>query len=115
MIKLYTDFLTDSRNFDPYIDAFLRRHPKVSIDITGSSPTKINQFHRCFETHQVNCGTEDDVCVKTAETSRMHFSDLREPTSLFQFDLIGAANNPCILGSPDIDYNITTTVNVSTV
>ncbi|MFY9868837.1 MAG: hypothetical protein WAK17_03890 [Candidatus Nitrosopolaris sp.] len=42
----------------------------------------------------------------------MSFSGLSGSTSQFKVKIIGAANNPCVSPSPDIDYNGTIIVTV---
>ncbi|MGB8938270.1 MAG: hypothetical protein WCC17_24525, partial [Candidatus Nitrosopolaris sp.] len=49
---------------------------------------------------------------ESADSSRMSFSGLSGSTSQFKVKIIGAANNPWVSPSPDIDYNGTIIVTV---
>jgi hypothetical protein len=107
-------YRTDNRDFSSDIHAPSRMHSEVEIAISGPS---INfQFHQCFPTHRIDCGSGATIMDATASTSRMEWSNLRgnvtvdpqgglctDPNpNLVQIDLDDAGNNPC-LTSPDID------------
>ena len=108
-------FLTDNRDFDSNIAAPARMHSEIKIDVTNETPTIINQFHFCGQTHEINCKIGEEECSQTASNSGMRFFNLRgSRSSSINIDLEGAANNPCAIGSPYIDYKGTLTINIST-
>ena len=107
-------FLTDNRNFSDQLPGITSRmHSEITIDISGDNPMITNQLHICSPTHEIDCASGIDICTQAADSSRMNFSGLSGSTGRFTVNLIGAANNPCVTGSPDIDYNGTITVTVS--
>ena len=91
-------------------------HSEVEIDITEP---KINfQWHQCSPTNAVSLDTGELTCTASGNTSRMKFLNLRGNTTvdpeggvlidprekIVQIDVDAAANNPCVTGSPDIDF-----------
>jgi Putative peptidoglycan binding domain/Protein of unknown function (DUF3238) len=108
-------FWTDNRSFDSDIGASARMHSEVEIDLSATSPT-MAELHYCGETHECDCEDGEIEGAATADTSRMHFSNLRGTlASGVKVDLAGAANNPLFTGSPDIDYTGTLTITQNTV
>ena len=90
-------------------------HSEIKIDVTNENPIIINQVHFCGQTHEIDCEDGEEECSQTASNSRMRFFNLRGSRhSTIKIDLEGAANNPCAIGSPDIDYKGTVTINIST-
>lgn len=109
-------FFTDNRSFSPEIHASSRMHSEVEIDFLNKG---INfQWHNCSPTHAVNPDTGESTCTESGNTSRMNYSNLRGNTTvdpeggiytdpranIVQIDINAAANNPCVAGSPDIDF-----------
>src|SRR5207249_1200551 len=110
-------FLTDQRDFSASLSPSVtsRMHSEIEIDLTA--PRVIRQMHHCDETVEVDCEDGDEECHHRADTSRMQFSKFRcDPCGpsgmVIKVDLVGAANNACFTGSPDIDYKGTITIMV---
>jgi Domain of unknown function (DUF4157)/Protein of unknown function (DUF3238) len=104
-------YLTDNRGFDAAIHAPSRIHAEIEIDVSGPSET----FHwaDCSETHEIHCKTGAGVCTKKGPTAGITFSKPRgSAASLIEVDMVGASNNPCYSGSPDIDYEGTARIDV---
>lgn len=106
-------FLTDQRGFSSNPAASSRMHSEISIDVTvPAAPREINQIHRCDETIEVDCEDGDQECNGRAAINRMKFNNLRFVGGKILVDVVGAANNPCFTGSPDIDYKGTVEITV---
>ena len=121
-IPLVSDcFLTDQRDFDADIHASSRMHSECEIDVGSPlvlatpGPTISTEWHHCDASVEVDCEDGDEECNQAADSSRMSFGNLRITSSTsFAIDLVGAANNGCYAGSPDIDYQGTFSVELST-
>jgi hypothetical protein len=107
-------FLTDQRSFSDNISAAARMHSEVEFVLDRDEPT-ILQSHRCYETTEVDCEDGSVECTGTGDSSRMQFFNMRIVTpTIISVQLRAAANNPCFRGSPDIDYEGTIILDVST-
>jgi hypothetical protein len=102
-------FLTDQRSFSANPSASSRMHSEIEIDLTV--PRIVSEFHRCDPTIEVDCEDGDEECNSSANTGRMKFLNFRS-TSIVAVDIVGAANNPCFTGSPDIDYEGTIEITI---
>jgi hypothetical protein len=111
----YNDcFLTDQRGFSDNISAAARMHSEVEFVLDRDEPA-ILQAHRCYETTEIDCEDGDVECTGTGDTSRMQFFNMRIVTpTIISVQVRAAANNPCFFGSPDIDYEGTIILDVST-
>lgn len=104
-------FHTDDREFSDDIGASHRMHSEVRLELPSLDWT---EYHHCGETIEHDCEDGDIESRGTADTGRMHWSNLRRSGNVVSLDLAAAANNPCFTGSPDIDYQGTLTVDLST-
>lgn len=113
-------FMTDQRSFDANVHASSRMHSECEVDVRSNlilavfGPSIALEWHNCDFTIEVDCEDGDEECRDQGETGRMAFSNLRITSSTsFAVDYVGAANNPCYAGSPDIDCNGTFSVELS--
>ncbi len=116
-------FLTDQRSFSANPSASSRMHSEIEIDLTVprivsefhrcdlTVPRIVSEFHRCDPTIEVDCEDGDEECNSSANTGRMKFLNFRS-TSIVAVNIVGAANNPCFTGSPDIDYEGTIEITI---
>jgi Putative peptidoglycan binding domain/Protein of unknown function (DUF3238) len=82
--------------------------------VPGPVPLEVFQWHNCDPTVEIDCEDGTVECEQRGDTSRMQFSNLRGfDGSLVQVDVVAAANNPCVTGSPDIDYQGTVTIDTT--
>lgn len=107
-------FLTDQRSFSNRVDAKSRLHSEFKIAISGQRLT-FTQWHNCDFTTECDCEDGALECSKKGDTSRMRFKFPTNPQPWRQMhiDLIGAANNPCYSGSPDVDYEGTIAIDLA--
>jgi hypothetical protein len=110
-------FLTDQRSFSNGLRAPSRMTSAINIDVL--TPRVVSQTHSCDPTVEVDCEDGAVECQRSGNTSRMKFSNFNclSPCSAaprtMTVQLKGAANNPCFMGSPDIDYRGTVTIQIS--
>ncbi|MEM7105034.1 MAG: hypothetical protein AAF502_18000 [Bacteroidota bacterium] len=100
-------YLTDNRSWDNSITASARMTSATSIDLSGTSPRQTNNINGCFPTVELDCLSGNVSCTNTA-TFRGGGFNLQPSsghTTPVRLSLAGAANNPCVMGSPDINYN----------
>lgn len=98
-------FLTDNRSWDSSLSAKARMNSVIDLNLSGT-PTINSESHWCDVTTELDCEDGDVECTKKGDSSQMRFFNLRKNTSgQVLIYLLGAANNPCFSGSPDIDYN----------
>jgi hypothetical protein len=104
-------FHTDNRGFSDDPAASARMHSGVTIDFSGPNPQLSGVLHRCSPTIECDCEDGDEECNKSGDTSRMGFT--LAPASAGRTAVVtleGASNNPCVAGSPDIDYRGSITI-----
>jgi PKD repeat protein len=112
-------YMTDQRSFSSDPSASARMHSEVWLDVTFGPllQNEIERTDRTEEIGQLSPQPYSVACLKAADTSRMHFQNVRGSSDLIQIDIAAAANNPCtaplsILPTPDISYTGTITIDV---
>jgi hypothetical protein len=102
-------FLTDQRTFDSDIGASARMHSEIEINLADRTVT--HEFHKCFESIEVDRETGAEKCREAADNSTMAFSDFQvsEDGKTISMELKGSSKNPClkiaaIEVSPNLDY-----------
>lgn len=104
-------FLTDQRIFSSSSDASSRVQARAILSFDGSNFT-FTEANRCFPTHRVDCSTGVLAETGTATADRIKFSNPRINGNRLRINLSGAANNPLVSPSPDIDFNGLLTINL---
>jgi hypothetical protein len=109
-------FFTDQRTFSSDSTASSRMHSEYNVNIPFG-PVFVNEIEQPGPTIEITPPDGESEpygvsCNESADNSRMHFDNLRGSAALMQVDLVAAANNPCVRGSPDIDYIGTVTIDV---
>jgi hypothetical protein len=97
-------FLTDQRSFSTDINASARLKSTITIDPTD--PTSFQQEHRCNETIAYNVTFDTLIGRAVGDASRSSFQLVSSDDTRTKYRLEGAASNPVIPGSPDIDYQL---------
>ncbi|HEY0640895.1 MAG TPA: DUF3238 domain-containing protein [Pseudonocardiaceae bacterium] len=108
----FTDCLhTDDRGFSADIAAPCRMHSEFALDLATQ---ELRQHHYCGETVEYDCDDGDIECRATADTSRMRFSGLRwRDHDALELDVLAAATNPCLGGSPALGFAGTFTIDLA--
>ncbi len=117
-------FSGDNRAFSSDIHASSRMHSEVEAANLGASAAGESfHWHNCDTSHKIDCSTGAVLEEARGDTSRMTFRvnigsfpdpvagvhDLPTPSSV-RIAYVGAANNPLVSHSPDIDMNMVFTL-----
>lgn len=100
-------FLTDQRSFGSNIDASSRLHHEVMIDLVNNKIVSVLQ--KCYPTIKVDSlEAGNELCNMSADATNLKIEDVSISADklLFSFKYKGAGKNPCVLVSPDIDWDI---------
>jgi hypothetical protein len=105
-------YSTDQRSFATNRDAHSRMHSEVRLEIPFG-PAMVEEQHRISKTTKFTKSDGSYVidCEKTGDNSRMRFRTSGS-SQVIRIEVYGASNNPCAVGSPDIDYRGTITIDV---
>jgi len=100
-------FYTDQRSFSSNINASSRMHSEIEIDLIRQAI--VYQKNESSGTTEVNCKSGAVTCKKTAKVradrgSGKPFFDFQTSKDRVSVRLDAAANDPCVTGSPDVDY-----------
>jgi hypothetical protein len=97
-------FATDNRTFSTDINASSRMHSEIKLDLSGVVPGVLEYKHRCDESIEYDCEDGDEEGRAKAAPDRMKWSLASGRTDgLVQLTYRGAASNPLVTGSSDID------------
>ncbi|MCG8332316.1 MAG: hypothetical protein MI974_31810 [Chitinophagales bacterium] len=104
-----TLFLTDNRSFDFDVNTKARMQSVLTLDFSGFG-VELNHSARCSRTSEINAVTGKIICQKIGDSSNLRIRNFLEycidGNYIITGRFVGSANNPCISGSPDIDWNI---------
>ncbi|MFE7777710.1 DUF3238 domain-containing protein [Streptomyces sp. NPDC057445] len=97
-------FLTDQRGFSSDITASARIHSEIALDVKAGGLV-LHEYNDCSPTHEVDCEDGDLDIVARGDSSRIYFFSIKAPAAgMVTFEMKGAAKNPCIEESADVDY-----------
>lgn len=119
-------FAGDDRGFrQDYSESRYRLRSEITISgFLSDNPTS-TEFHQCGETHRIDCATAEVLESATASTDDMNFHDFNvgntfpdpeggvlDNPNQFCVNVLydGAAGNPLIVPSPDVDMNFFFTI-----
>jgi hypothetical protein len=104
-------FLTDQRSFSNAEGASARMAIEVSVDLTLGAVLSTPSVGR---TIGVDCDTGSSLCERTQSTGQIVHrnvsADIANGERRVFVTLSGAASNPCVTPSPDIDWTLVVTL-----
>lgn len=98
----YGCFLTDQRGFSEKIQESSRMRIVGSFNIENMK--LLTQVANCNETINVDCDSGSVTCNKTPDSSKLKIIVTQELPQKLHFTFSGGANNPCVMGSPEINW-----------
>jgi hypothetical protein len=102
-----TGFRTDQRGFDNSFSASARMTSSIEINTQTMQAIPSDEgYHRIGETVEVDMQTGLMTCSDKASSEDMRFDTIavNSNSRTFITNITGAAKNPCVWPSPDIDY-----------